>query len=363
MSSDAVVRVGVIGTGFGAETLMPAFAATPGIRIEAVCSARLDRAEAAAARFGAATAVDDYRRVVEMKELDLVCVCTPPPLHAGMTMDVLDAGHHVFSTKPLATTLPEATALRDRARDLKVVTAMDLDQRYEPVRRYSRDLVRNGYLGDLRFVILTLMEGYTTDPGAQLYYWNWVSQLSAGGGILGASLLNHHLDLLRYTFGDIESVGGVVSTLVTDKPVLPSGADSHHPVGDPGKLERKPVDTEDAVALQGRFSGGGLFTAAASWSVRHPSGVRVEAYGSDGTLVLEPSGRLLGGTKDDGGLSELAVPEPLRLPDLGSQRISRFSLLARDLVTALTGGGGDPLFATFDDALRLREIAHQVLGR
>ncbi len=357
------IRVGVIGTGFGVRTLMPALVATRGVKVEVICSARLARAEAAAARFGIPDAVDDFRRLVARDDLDLVCVCTPPARHAEMAMSAMDAGHHVFSTKPLATTLSEARALRDRARQLGAVTALDLDLRYVPTHRYLRQLVGEGYLGQPRFILISVMSDNATDPTTNVYYYQWVSLRSEGGGILRTSLMNHYLDLLRYTFGEIATFTAGVSTMISEKPVARDEDLEDHRLGPQSSTGvMRPVDAEDTLTMFGHLDNGSPFSFAGTWSTLFGSGYRVEAYGSDGTLLLEPSGRLLGARSAGDGVEELAVPAGLSVPEIGTASVSRFGLLVRDLVDAIRGDAGSALFATFEDGYRLREIAAAVLG-
>jgi predicted dehydrogenase len=353
----------VIGTGFGVRTLLPALAATQDVTVEIVCSARQARAEAAAARFGAPDAVTDYRRLIAREDLDLVCVCTPPGLHAKMTMAALDAGHHVFTTKPLATTLSEARALRDRARQLAVVTAMDFDLRYVPANRYLRELVGEGYLGEPRFVLASIMADFATDPTSNVYYWQWLSVRREGGGILRTSLMNHYIDLLRYTFGDIDSFTAETSTVITEKPVAKQDDLEEHRLGPQSSTGiMRPVDTEDTLTMIGHLQNGSPFSFAGTWSTRFGSGYRLEAYGSEGTLLLEPSGRILGARPGDDSPVPLPIPERLAIPDLGGPAVSRFGLLVRELVASITGNDGANIYATFEDGYRLREIAAAVLG-
>jgi predicted dehydrogenase len=78
------VRVGVIGTGFGARVVAPVFAATEGCDVVDVVSAR------------------DAKAVAELcrRDLDLVSVHSPPFLHAEHVRAAIDAGHHVLCDKP-----------------------------------------------------------------------------------------------------------------------------------------------------------------------------------------------------------------------------------------------------------------------
>jgi predicted dehydrogenase len=363
--SDDPIRVSLVGVVFGARTLLPALLATPGVEVVAVCAAHQDRADAVAREHGIPVATDDYRRAIEHEGVDLVCLCVPPRLHAEMIDRALDAGRHVFSTKPLTTDLADAVARRDRAEALGVVTAMEYCFRYLPVRRYVRSLVRDGFLGELRFVSATVFGDFATQPDHELYHWKWVSSRAEGGGILGASLALHHLDLFRYTFGELHETWGTAATLIREKPMLGADESAAGP-------STKPVDSEDAVVVQGLLDSGAPFNLAVTWSVHHPSGERLEVYGSDGTLVVEPTGRLLGARADDTELRELVPPDEFALPETALGPADEAAVvpssplyvaLVDDVLRAVRGANPDPLFATFDDGVRLMEIAGPILER
>src|SRR5690242_6156113 len=105
------MKVGLIGRGFGTRVHMPAIRANSDIEVVAICSAQRTRAESAAKEWGIPFATDDYQRLVEHEEVELVDVCTPPDSHAAMTIAALSAGKHVLCEKPLALNLDEARAM------------------------------------------------------------------------------------------------------------------------------------------------------------------------------------------------------------------------------------------------------------
>jgi predicted dehydrogenase len=359
--AERTVRAGLVGTGFGGAVVLPALETVPGIEVTAVCSARLERAKALAEAHDIGTAVSDFGALAERDDIDLVLVCTPPLLQAKIIRTALESGRHVFATKPIAPAASTVRELRDLARERGAITAMDLDNRYIPVRRYVRHLVDEGYLGELRSVVGTVFLGLATDPAHRHHYWGWTSLREQGGGILGTSLGLHHVDLLRFTFGEISEAGGLATTLIREKPTLAPGHDEWAELGPTTPtFGMRPVDVDDMFTLQGRFSAGGAFSLTVSWSIHHGSGVRLEAYGSEGTLVLDPSGRLSGGRSDEVGLAELPVPEQFGERELAVSRTARFASLFAELARSIGGSSEKPLFATFEDGVRLRELAEGI---
>ena len=95
------IRVGLVGSGFIAELHMYAYRRVYGlnIRISAVAS-RGDHVVAFAKRHRIAAVYRDYRDLLADKSIDVVDLCTPPALHAGMAVAAMQAGKHVMCEKP-----------------------------------------------------------------------------------------------------------------------------------------------------------------------------------------------------------------------------------------------------------------------
>jgi predicted dehydrogenase len=353
-----VLRVGLVGTGFGTNVHLPAFARCDHVSVVGVCSAKLDRARKAADDFGVPFATDDYHELIDRPDVDLVDVCTPPDSHLAITSAALDAGRHVLCEKPLAMDSAQAQVLRDRAIDLAIVHAVNLEMRYTPVRRYMRKLVAGGFLGDVHLVSVTVHASHGTDPTKEPYYWGWLSERSKGGGFLMGSL-SHHIDLLRFCFGELGEVTGHTATLLRERPVLTFEYRDGDPIGpDSLTVGMRPVDTDDTAVLSGTLANGGLVTMTGSWSLRHPAGVRVDAYGSEGTLHLEPDGRLLGARAADPNLQRMEPDDHLPAAPGAHYLVPHFIALAEDVAAAVDGrlAEADRVYATFDDGYHLQRV-------
>src|SRR5262245_24659603 len=99
----AKVRVGLVGCGFVAELHMYAYRRVYGVDAEvtAVC-ARGDHVVDFAKKHHIPTTYRDFRGLLTDKEIDLVDICTPPALHAGMIVEAMQAGKHVVCEKPFS---------------------------------------------------------------------------------------------------------------------------------------------------------------------------------------------------------------------------------------------------------------------
>src|SRR5262249_11202328 len=136
--------VGVIGSGFGRHTQIPAFAQTPGCEVVAVVSRQLARAYAAAkGDFEIRRAFDagDLDRFLKLDDLDLVCVSSPPDTHRDYSLRAFAAGKHVLCEKPTAMNASEARDMAEAARRSGRLALIDHELRFDPTRRRLRDLV------------------------------------------------------------------------------------------------------------------------------------------------------------------------------------------------------------------------------
>ncbi|MGH2615196.1 MAG: Gfo/Idh/MocA family protein, partial [Thermomicrobiales bacterium] len=102
------IRVGVIGTGFGASLHLSALRENPDFVTTAICSRRPERARAAAFDHGIPAHRSDYRELVRDDDVDAVIVASPPHLHHGMAFEALEEGKLVLCVNPIERYLAEA---------------------------------------------------------------------------------------------------------------------------------------------------------------------------------------------------------------------------------------------------------------
>ena len=99
----ARIRVGLVGCGFVSELHMVAFRRVYGVNVEvAAVAARGDKVVAFAQHHNIPRVYRSFAELIADRELDVVDICTPPNLHAGMIVGAMQAGKHVICEKPFA---------------------------------------------------------------------------------------------------------------------------------------------------------------------------------------------------------------------------------------------------------------------
>ncbi len=205
------IRVGVIGTGFGATVHLPALAYLPETEVVAICSRRPDRALAAALDYGIPSHLTDYRELVRDPGVEAVVVASPPHLHHQMSLAALEAGKHVLCEKPMARNLAEARDMVKIADRVGVVAMVNHQLRFLPVRARIKELIDEAYIGEPHAATLTVHRSSLNDPYERPF--GWLMEQEKAGGMLGA-VGSHHVDALRWWFGEIKGVAGATATMV-----------------------------------------------------------------------------------------------------------------------------------------------------
>lgn len=340
-------RVGVIGTSWAARSPLPTFQSYDGIELAAICSGRLERAQATAEQFGAPVALDDYRELVAMPNVDIVYVGSPVALHHPMAIAAAEAGKHLLLEKPLALDASSGRAMLDAAGRAGVSHIVAFTMRHFATHILVRTLIDDGVIGKPRHLAIAQFGG--TAVGSPPRGWSWWSDKTQGGGLLGA-MGSHYVDLARYWLGDFAQVSGRLHTWQRTAP---------------DKEGRwRDVSSDDGFALVGGMRSGASVTVHVSHAVRPGPARRVELYGDRGTVVIEGDELAPGGAHvlvtrpGESALYEVDVP-PLVLGNAArASAVPRFGLMIEKLLRAIeTGERPSP---DITEALRCQEVLDAV---
>ena len=273
----AKIRVGIVGatvtpggSGWGANAHVPALHALPDYELRAVCTAHAETATASAEAFGAELAFHNFDDMVAQPDVDLVAVVVRVPGHHALVMKALEAGKAVYCEWPLGATLAEAEAMADLAAGRSLATSVGLQARSDPALMYARELVQQGYVGEVLSARVSAISPAITRRG--------VGRIWQGDRANGANTLTiaggHAIDALCFVVGEIEEVAARLATRITEWHNTDTG-------------ETVSVDAPDWISLSGRLGSGAEVAALVATVPSGASGTRLEIYGREGTLAIE----------------------------------------------------------------------------
>ncbi len=141
------IPVAVVGTGWCGGIRAETLAAHALVKELHLAETRAERLAELKAKLKPASAVADYRQLLQ-KDIEAVYIsATPESTHYPMAKDFLSAGKHVFLEKPIAMTLREADELIKIARDKKLKFTIGYSQRFNPKYAYVRKCIRDASIG------------------------------------------------------------------------------------------------------------------------------------------------------------------------------------------------------------------------
>ena len=316
MTSSSPLRVGLIGAGgrWGPWAHVPALQGLPETELYAVCTAHADTAQAAADKFGVKHAYGDVEALGADPQVEAALVAVRVPAHYVLAKSALDAGKHVYCEWPLGADTKEAEELAALARKKKLQTMVGLQRRASPAYLYMRELIKDGYVGQVLSVNMTLMNSGVLTRTADR---TWQRDVTLGANTLTITF-GHVLDAMCMVVGELTEVSALVSTQV------PQWFETD---------TKKYVDvtSPDNIMIQGRLESGAIANAYVGVHPYHGTGFRFEIFGKDGTLAMigggeagqEENRKIMGGKKDDKALQPLPVPERLKWVPEAVRKVGR----------------------------------------
>ncbi|HEY8216505.1 MAG TPA: Gfo/Idh/MocA family oxidoreductase [Acidimicrobiia bacterium] len=315
------VRVGVIGTGFGARVVAPVFRETEGCEIVDVVSARDDA--------GVATLCD-------RDDVDLVSVHSPPFLHTAHVRRALHGEHAVLCDKPFGAASTDAETLVAAADAAECLHLVNFEFRYDPMRVLLRDLVRDGSVGRPEHVSWT---HHSAGSAVPLRPYGWLFDRASGGGWVGA-WGSHIVDALRWTFGEVVDARGACRTVIAERPDRDGVVHA--------------CDAEDAFSAWLTLSGGITVSIDSTFAAPATLAPRIVVVGDEGTLECVADAAIVV-RRHDSAREEHERPSIVGDPHLTPMR--RWAEVVRDAVEAGIAPPGAPTFA---DGLACAKVLDQI---
>src|SRR5947207_12983686 len=148
------IRVGILGAnperGWAAQAHIPALRSlADDYEITALSTGRRESADTAGELFGVPAAFDNHQELVNSPAVDVVAVTVKVPYHLELATAALETGKAVYCEWPLGNGLNEAETLAALAKKQGVLPVAGLQARSAPAVVYVRDLVEQGYIGEV----------------------------------------------------------------------------------------------------------------------------------------------------------------------------------------------------------------------
>jgi predicted dehydrogenase len=342
------IRVGLIGVGNWAEYgHLPALQLLPDYELSAVHSRDIGKATQLAQRHGIPHALDSVDALVTHPEVDLVVVLNTAPQHEATVRAAIAAGKDVYCEWPLTPSKAVSQELMELANKAGVRHIVGLQRRLGPDYRYVRDLMKDGYIGELRSVRLHIsVEYFQRERKAALHFTippeNFSSLLSIYGG--------HYFDAVFTMLGHPDSISALTVNQFPEVTLIETGEVMKH-------------TTADQVVVNGAFPNGAILTAHIEAGKRNNYGMQLDITGTKGDIKIwnttsfgNAFNIIEAAQGDSQPLHMLKVPPRFNwLPEnnLGGSQLELANLYAAYAKDVREGTHWAPTFA---DALRMHEL-------
>ena len=328
------VKVGVIGCGAISGAYLDMAKNFPEVEIAAVSDLDIDRAKAAAEKYGIPRAIT-VDQLIDDKEIQIVLNLTIPKAHVPIALRALEAGKHTFCEKPLGIDRVEGRKVIDLAKQKNLRVGCAPDTFLGAGIQTARKLIDDGAIGrPLAFSAYMQGRGHEGWHASPEFYYE------VGGGPM-FDMGPYYLTALLNLFGPVKRISGMATIAIPERTIT----------SEPKKGKKITVETPDHIVGLMEFENGAVGTIIQSFAViegGHSGSHPIIVNGTDGAMhVPDPNGF-------DGivKLRKLGEKEAVEMPHTFVKGYGRSVGLA-DMAMALASGrphraNGDQAFAVLD---------------
>lgn len=360
------LRAAIAGVGFIGPVHLRA-ARLAGADVVGVSGADPSSARSVAAALDVARVFESSEALVTDPGVDVVHICTPNHLHAGLAQLAIEAGKHVVCEKPLATTAAAAAALVELAARAGVVAAVPFVYRFHPVVREARARITDGRAGAVYLIHGCYLQDWLASPDD----YNWRIDPALGGPSRAfADIGTHWCDLVEFVTGHrITRIAARTITAFTER--LAGKANAFQRAAGAGP--RIAVVGEDAVTMMfetDRGAAGSVVISQISQGRKNRLWFELDAAHEAITFDEEDPERLWVGSRDR---QEIVLRDPARLSPAAARFATlpaghaqgygdAFNAFVADTYAAIRDGAAPEGLPSFEDGLRAARITETVLA-
>lgn len=260
MSSSAL-RFGIVGCGSIGPTHAGAIKQIAGTEILAVADTVQPRATGMAERFGVPRVYASEAELIGDKDIDVVCLCTPSGLHAVGAVAAMRAGKHVIVEKPMDISLAACDRMIKASDETGKKLTVISQHRFDAATRTAHRKIGNGDLGNILLATADVKWWRT-----QAYYdsgdWRGTWVMDGGGALMNQGV--HTVDVLQWLAGPVATVTAQIRTAGHER-----------------------IEVEDLAVAMLTFKSGAVGTIVATTAAYPGLPVKIDLFGSNGSLTIE----------------------------------------------------------------------------
>ena len=328
--ADDAIRIGFVGAGANTRLRhLPGFGAIEGVELVSVSNRSRESGQRVADEFDLPEVYDSWVDLIRAPDTNAICIGTWPYMHCTLVLAALESDKHVLTEARMAMDAAEAhTMLEASLGKANLVTQIVPAPHTLKVDRTIKDLIADGYLGDILSVDMNIHQGDFVDYDAPLH-WRHDRDLS-GYNIMQTGIW--YEAMMRW-IGPAASVTSLTRVNVSSR-------------NDEGGARRAITIPDHLEVLCEMVSGPVVHMRFSTVTGLAPAD-RVWLFGTEGTLELDAGTMsLYGGRRGDAELSEIEIPPEKQ----GGWRVEQ------EFINAIRGT--EPVTHTnFDDGVRYMEFS------
>lgn len=211
-----LLRVGIIGTGVGIRTHLPAFRRVQNVEVFAISGSSENRAKSYASKYNIPNPMQDYKSLLDLPELDLVCVASPNLNHFEHVSYAVKRSVNILCEKPLAVNMDETVQLLDLTKTYDKLALVNHQLRFNPYIKKVKEILNSNIIGQPYYVKIHQQSTGFANRSAE---WSWSFEAQSGGGVRLA-MGSHLIDLITYWFGgEFLNVRGAMDLVIPERQI------------------------------------------------------------------------------------------------------------------------------------------------
>ncbi|MCD6408567.1 Gfo/Idh/MocA family oxidoreductase [bacterium] len=281
--------VGIVGFGGIARMVhFPGWKKLKDVEVFAIADVSKEARNYASEKLEISHVYDDYKKLLEMEEIDIIDICAPNRFHYQITVDALNAGKHVICEKPLALSIEEVKGMIEASKKNRKKLMAGQHLRFTKEAKVIKELIEDGVFGEIYHAIAFALRRRYLPPSPTFIK----KELSGGGPMFDIGV--HILDLTYWFMGcpEVHSVNGATYTKLAKRKDIR---------GLWGEWDRDAYDVEDFATGFIRFKNNAtiLLTCSFLANMEKLSDLSTTLFGTeagirwpDGKLATEKKGVL-----------------------------------------------------------------------